>query len=72
MTLSRRHALQMALAVPGIPAVAARRPNPGIEGQRTADLGNVFGGFVGLRPALFSAGAGEVRARNFVYRGLPT
>ncbi|WP_457447580.1 family 43 glycosylhydrolase [Roseateles sp. P5_E4] len=33
---------------------------------------NVFGGFVSLRPALFSAGAGEVRARNFVYRGLPT
>lgn len=31
---------------------------------------NVFGGFVSLRPALFSAGAGEVRARNFVYRGL--
>ncbi len=33
---------------------------------------NVFGGFVSLRIALFSAGAGEVRARNFVYRGLPT
>jgi xylan 1,4-beta-xylosidase len=33
---------------------------------------NVFGGFVSLRPALFSAGAGEVRARNFVYKGLPT
>lgn len=33
---------------------------------------NVFGGFVSLRPALFSAGAGEVRARNFVYRGLST
>jgi xylan 1,4-beta-xylosidase len=32
---------------------------------------NVFGGFVSLRPALFSAGAGEVRARDFVYRGLP-
>ena len=32
---------------------------------------NVFGGFVSLRPALFSAGAGEVRARNFTYRGLP-
>lgn len=31
---------------------------------------NVFGGFVSLRVALFSAGAGEVRARNFVYRGL--
>lgn len=31
---------------------------------------NVFGGFVSLRIALFSAGAGEVRARNFVYRGL--
>ena len=31
---------------------------------------NVFGGFVSLRPALFSAGPGEVRARNFVYRGL--
>ncbi|PTT79072.1 xylan 1,4-beta-xylosidase [Pelomonas sp. HMWF004] len=33
---------------------------------------NVFGGFVSLRPALFSAGAGEVRALNFVYKGLPT
>lgn len=32
---------------------------------------NVFGGFVSLRPALFSAGAGEVRARRFVYRALP-
>jgi xylan 1,4-beta-xylosidase len=32
---------------------------------------NVFGGFVSLRPALFSAGTGEVRARNFVYKGLP-
>ena len=33
---------------------------------------NVFGGFVSLRIALFSAGAGEVRARNFAYRGLTT
>ena len=32
---------------------------------------NVFVGFVSLRPALFSAGNGELRARNFVYRGLP-
>lgn len=32
---------------------------------------NVFGGFVSLRPALFSAGNGEVRARSFVYKGLP-
>lgn len=32
---------------------------------------NVFGGFVSLRPALFSAGNGEVRARNFIYKGLP-
>ena len=31
---------------------------------------NVFGGFSSLRPALFSAGPGEVRARHFVYRGL--
>jgi xylan 1,4-beta-xylosidase len=31
---------------------------------------NVFGGFVSLRPALFSAGSGEVRFRNFRYRGL--
>lgn len=31
---------------------------------------NVFGGFVSLRIALFSAGAGEVFTRNFVYRGL--
>ena len=33
---------------------------------------NVFGGFVSLRPALFSAGPGEVRLRNFVYQGLPS
>ena len=32
---------------------------------------NVFGGFLSLRLGLFSAGSGEVRARNFVYRGLP-
>lgn len=32
---------------------------------------NVFGGFVSLRPALFSAGNGEVRVRNFIYKGLP-
>jgi len=31
---------------------------------------NVFGGFLSLRPAIFSAGNGEVRARNFVYRSL--
>ncbi|MFZ2990563.1 family 43 glycosylhydrolase, partial [Ideonella sp.] len=31
---------------------------------------NVFGGFVSLRVALFCAGPGEIRARNFVYRGL--
>ena len=29
----------------------------------------VFGGFVRLRVALFSAGAGAVRVRNFVYKG---
>jgi xylan 1,4-beta-xylosidase len=32
---------------------------------------NVFGGFLSLRLGLFSAGRGEVRLRNFVYRGLP-
>jgi len=31
---------------------------------------NVFGGFLSLRLALFSAGPGEVRVRNFVYRGI--
>ena len=31
---------------------------------------NVFGGFVNLRVALFSAGTGEVRLRRFTYRGL--
>ncbi len=31
---------------------------------------NVFGGFLALRIALFAAGRGEVRLRNFVYRGL--
>ena len=29
---------------------------------------NVFGGFPSLRPALFAAGAGEVRLRRFSYR----
>lgn len=32
---------------------------------------NVFGGFLSLRIALFAAGCGEVRFRNFTYRGLP-
>lgn len=31
---------------------------------------NVFDGFVSLRPAIFSAGQGEVTVTNFVYRGL--
>jgi xylan 1,4-beta-xylosidase len=31
---------------------------------------NVFNGFMSLRIALFSAGKGEVRARDFTYRGL--
>lgn len=33
---------------------------------------NVFGGFVSLRIALFSAGAGEARFHNFTYKGLTT
>ncbi|MEK8033840.1 family 43 glycosylhydrolase [Ideonella sp. DXS29W] len=32
---------------------------------------NVFGGFLSLRIALFSAGRGEARFQDFVYRGLP-
>lgn len=32
---------------------------------------NVFGGFLSLKLALFAAGRGEVRARQFTYRGLP-
>jgi hypothetical protein len=31
---------------------------------------NVFGGFLSLRLAIFSAGRGEIRARDFRYRGL--
>jgi len=31
---------------------------------------NVFGGFISLRPALFSAGAGEAAFSSFTYRGL--
>jgi xylan 1,4-beta-xylosidase len=31
---------------------------------------NVFGGFRSLRLGLFCAGPGELRARNFIYRGL--
>ena len=31
---------------------------------------NAFGGFLSLRVALFSAGRGEVRARNFEYKGI--
>lgn len=33
---------------------------------------NVFGGFLSLRVALFSAGPGEARLRDFIYRGLPS
>jgi len=32
---------------------------------------NVAGGFLSLRPALFAAGSGEVRFRNFKYKALP-
>jgi xylan 1,4-beta-xylosidase len=32
---------------------------------------NVLGGFASLRPAIYSAGAGRVRVRDFAYRGLP-
>lgn len=32
---------------------------------------NVAGGFLSLRPAIFAAGAGEVRFRNFKYKALP-
>lgn len=32
---------------------------------------NVFGGFMSLTVAIYSAGKGEVRARQFAYRGLP-
>ena len=31
---------------------------------------NAFNGFLALRIALFAAGRGEVRLRNFVYRAL--
>lgn len=31
---------------------------------------NTFGGFLSLKPGIFSAGKGEVRARNFRYRAL--
>jgi beta-xylosidase len=32
---------------------------------------NAAGGFLSLRPALFAAGSGEVRFRNFKYKALP-
>ena len=32
---------------------------------------NVAGGFLSLRPALYAAGQGEVRFRNFKYEALP-
>jgi beta-xylosidase len=32
---------------------------------------NVAGGFLSLRPALFAAGSGEVRYKNFKYKALP-
>lgn len=32
---------------------------------------NVFGGFLSLKVGIYSAGKGEVRVRQFVYRGLP-
>ena len=31
---------------------------------------NTFGGFLSLRPGVFSAGSGEVKFRNFIYRRL--
>jgi beta-xylosidase len=31
---------------------------------------NVRGGFLMLKPAIYAAGTGEVRFRNFVYRAL--
>jgi len=31
---------------------------------------NVFGGFLSLKVGIYSAGTGEVRARQFTYRGL--
>jgi xylan 1,4-beta-xylosidase len=33
---------------------------------------NVFGGFLSLRPAIYSSGQGAVRITNFKYRALPT
>ena len=32
---------------------------------------NVADGFLSLRPAIYAAGTGEVRFRNFRYRALP-
>jgi hypothetical protein len=32
---------------------------------------NVRGGFMSLRPALYAAGSGEARFRDFRYRALP-
>jgi len=54
--LNRRQALVSALAGAPLAAQAAPQFASGIEGQRKADLG---------------AGTGELRARNFQYRGLP-
>jgi xylan 1,4-beta-xylosidase len=33
---------------------------------------NVFGGFLSLKPAIYSAGAGSIRIRDFRYRALPS
>ncbi|HEY8876489.1 MAG TPA: hypothetical protein VIN03_02925 [Roseateles sp.] len=59
MNISRRMAVQAALAPVSTPA--------SVSGLHH----NVFGGFVSLRPALFSAANGEARFRNFIYQGLP-
>ena len=32
---------------------------------------NVAGEFLSLRPAIYAAGEGDVRFRNFIYRALP-
>lgn len=32
---------------------------------------NVFGGFLSLKPAIYSAGDGSIRVRDFRYRALP-
>jgi hypothetical protein len=67
VTLSRRQPVQAAPAGVGTESQCEADPR---QREVSGLHHNVFGAFFSLRGALLSVGAGEMRARNFVYRGL--